>query len=550
MTRFSLSIRLAVAFLMVCLASAALRAQLGGLAPAPAATQAAQNEPPKDLLGRDTPRGTVLGFMGSARRGNDEAATMYLDSTLKGQQLADLAHQLYIVLDSRLPARLNELSDRPEGALANPLKPDLDVVGTVNSETGPLDIVVERVTRGTSAPMWLFSRATLEAIPAVYREVDRVTVDRHLPGLFRAIRIGGIRLFEWITLLVIIPAIYRLLGLATWLTRPMILLWRRRSGTPQNAPITVPGWLRLVLVGILIRWTVGLIDLPLLERQFWATNVTLIFITAAVLLLVQFNAYGEYRISRRFHGASLGEVTALLRFGRRIADLLVIAAGVLVALQFFGFNPTAALAGLGIGGIAIALAAQKTLENVIGGLSLVFDKAVKVGDFLKFGDTFGTVDSIGLRSTRIRTLDRTILSVPNGQISTAGIETFSARDMFWFHHYVGLAYSTTPVQMRTVIDSIQKMLSDHPAVDRSSSRARFLRFSPSTLDIEVFAYVYAPGWERFLEIQQEFLLTIMEIVERAGTEIALPSQTLFVADSAGSVPASAATARLIPSRDH
>ena len=174
---------------------------------------------------------------------------------------------------------------------------------------------------------------------------------------------------------------------------------------------------------------------------------------------------------------------------------------------------------------------------------------MKVGDFLKFGDTFGTVDSIGLRSTRIRTLDRTILSVPNGQIANAGIETFSARDMFWFHHFVGLAYATTPVQMRTVIDSIQKMLNDHPAVDRSTSRARFLRFSPSTLDIEIFAYVYAPGWERFLEIQQEFLLTIMEIVERSGTQIALPSQTLFVADSAGSVNTSEATARLIPSRD-
>ena len=139
---------------------------------------------------------------------------------------------------------------------------------------------------------------------------------------------------------------------------------------------------------------------------------------------------------------------------------------------------------------------------------------------------------------------------PNGQIANAGIETLSARDMFWFHHYVGLAYSTTPVQMRTVIDNIQKMLNADPAVDRSSSRARFLRFSPSTLDIEVFAYVYAPGWERFLEIQQEFLLTIMEIVERAGTSIALPSQTLFVADSAGSMQTSAATARLIPSRDH
>jgi MscS family membrane protein len=527
-----------------------VHAQLGGLTPAPAAQTATQTEPPRDLLGRDTPRGTVLGFMTAARRGNDEAAAAYLDSTLKGQTLVDLAHELYVVLDSRLPARLNELSDRPEGALANPLKPDLDIVGTINTSEGPLDVVLERVTRPKATPVWLFSQTTLEAIPAVYNEVDLVTVDRHLPNFLRGTRLGGVRLFEWFALLVLIPVVYRLLGTLTWLVRPMVLLWRRRSGTPRGLPITVPGWLRLALLAVVIRWAVSMIDLPLLERQFWAMNVRLIFIIAAVWLLVQWNAYAEYRISRRFPGASLGEVAALLRLGRRIADVVVISAGFIFALHFFGFDPTAALAGLGIGGIAVALAAQKTLENVIGGFSLVFDKAVKVGDFLKFGDTFGTVDSIGLRSTRIRTLDRTILSVPNGQISNAGIETLSARDMFWFHHYVGLAYATTPVQMRTVIDSIQKMLNDHPAVDRSTSRARFLRFSPSTLDIEVFAYVYAPGWERFLEIQQEFLLTIMEIVERAGTEIALPSQTLHVADRGGSMHAAEATARLIPSRDH
>jgi MscS family membrane protein len=299
----------------------------------------------------------------------------------------------------------------------------------------------------------------------------------------------------------------------------------------------------------LIRWAVAFLDLPLLERQFWATIATLFVIISVAWMLVQLNAYAEYRISRRFQGASLGEVAALLRLGRRIADMLVVSLGVIVAFRFFGFDPTAALAGLGIGGIAVALAAQKTLENVIGGLSLVFDKAVKVGDFLKFGDTSGTVDSIGLRSTRIRTLDRTILSVPNGQIANAGIETISARDMFWFHHFLGLEYATTPAQMRTVIEGIQRVLTDHPAVDRTTIRARFLRFGPSSLDVEIFAYVYAANWDRFLDIQQDFLLKIMEIVERAGSQIALPSQTLHVSDRAGTESGAAPTARLLQSRD-
>src|SRR5262245_32309866 len=227
-------------------------AQLGGLPGRAGAQTSAQTEPAKDLFGRDTPRGSVFGFMMASRRGNGEEAAAYLDSPLKDAALLELSHQLYVVLDSRLPARLNELSDRPEGALANPLKPDQDVVGTINTAEGPLEITLERVTRPKSTPVWLFSRATLQAIPAVYGEVDLVTVDRHLPEFLKGYRVAGIRLFEWIVLLVLVPVVYRLLGTLTWLVGPMVLLWRRRSGTPQGFPITVPGWMRLAVLAIVI----------------------------------------------------------------------------------------------------------------------------------------------------------------------------------------------------------------------------------------------------------------------------------------------------------
>jgi MscS family membrane protein len=218
-----------------------------------------------------------------------------------------------------------------------------------------------------------------------------------------------------------------------------------------------------------------------------------------------------------------------VRLGHRIADVLVVVAGGLVALKYFGLDPTAALAGLGIGGIAVALAAQKTLENVIGGLSLIFDKAVRVGDFLKLDNVYGTVDSIGLRSTRIRTLDRTILSVPNGQIANVNVETLSVRDMCWFHHTLGLRYETTSAQIKTVIEGVRERMAAHPLVDRGSVRARLISFGKSSLDIEIFAYVLTGDWPRFLEVQEQLLVGIMEIVERAGTAIAFPTQTLHVA---------------------
>jgi MscS family membrane protein len=222
---------------------------------------------------------------------------------------------------------------------------------------------------------------------------------------------------------------------------------------------------------------------------------------------------------------------SLLRLARRLADVLVIFAGVLATLRLFSVDPTPALAGLGVGGIAVALAAQKTLENVVAGASLIFDQAVRVGDFLKVGDIQGTVDHIGLRSTRIRTLDRTIVSVPNGHIANITLETLSERDKYWFHPVVGLRYETTPEQLHAVVDGIRRLLETHPLVDRDSVRVRFIRLGAFSLDVDVFAYFAARDWSHFLEIQEGLLFKVTELVAKAGAEIAFPSQTMYVANT-------------------
>ncbi len=152
---------------------------------------------------------------------------------------------------------------------------------------------------------------------------------------------------------------------------------------------------------------------------------------------------------------------------------------------------------LGVGGIAVALAAQKTLENVIAGASLIFDQALRVGDTLKMGEVFGTVDQIGLRSTRIRTLDRTIVSIPNGQIANATLETISARDKFWFHPVVTLRRDTTPDQLHDVVNGIRGMLGQDPSVDTESVRVRFFRLGAFSLDVEVVAYLFGARLESF-----------------------------------------------------
>ena len=267
-----------------------------------------------------------------------------------------------------------------------------------------------------------------------------------------------------------------------------------------------------------------------MERQFWALVRAGLLIVGGVWLLLLSNRFVERQIQGRIGIAHFGESVALLRLARRVSDVLVVSLGVLVALSYFGIDPTAALAGLGIGGIAVALAAQKTLENVIGGFSLVFDKALRVGDVLKLGEIVGTVDQIGLRSTRIRTVDRTVVSVPNGQIATAQHRNAvrSRQILVPSCHRPSLRDNTRADP--AIVKEVRDLLARQPEADLDSVRVRFLRLNAFSLDVELFVYLFAKDWNRFLEIQEALLLQVMEIVERAGTSIAFPSQTVHLTD--------------------
>jgi MscS family membrane protein len=224
---------------------------------------------------------------------------------------------------------------------------------------------------------------------------------------------------------------------------------------------------------------------------------------------------------------------SLVQLGRKLSKVTAVILGALLILYIAGMNLTAVLAGLGVGGIAVALAAQKTLENLIGGITIVSDQPIRVGDFCKVGDYQGTVEAVGLRSTRIRTLDRTIVSIPNGQLATMNLENFTLRDKIWFRHVLNLRYETSPDQLRYILAGIREMLYKHPKVETASARVRFIGFGNSSLNLEVFAYVVEKDYGTFLHIQEDLLLRIMDIVEGSGSGFAFPSQTTYLAQDAG-----------------
>jgi len=493
----------------------------------------AHTEVPKDSLGRSTPRGAVFGFLAAARKGDDELAAQYLNTHLLGNAAAVLAHQLFIVLDRRLPARLNELSDNPEGSLSDPLKPDQELVGTISSNNGNVDIFLERVDRGKSGRLWLFSSNTLDSISDLYDEINVVSVNTVLPKFLVNTRFAGIPLFEWLAVLVGMPLLYFLTVLLSRLLSRLIGLLRRRVYIKSDLAnrVFLPAPVRLLLLAFIINWLASKVSLPLLARQFWSSTATVITIAAGVWLLILFNSWGEEYVQRLLRRRNRTAATSMLHLTRWVADLLIIAAGVVMTLYYFRVNPTTTLAGLGVGGIAVAFAAQKTLENVIGGVSLIFDQAVRVGDNLKVGDAQGTVEAIGLRSTRIRTADRTVVSVPNGRIANMTLENISSRDKFWFHPILTLRYGTTSSQMQTVLGDIRKLLGESRDLEPGSARVRFLRFGTSSLDVDVFAYVLARDWNQFLEIQESLLLHIIDCIESIGVQFALPIQTIVTSAS-------------------
>ena len=485
-------------------------------------------ELPKDALGRTTPRGTVLGFLSAAHKGNTEAAVQYLNTPMQGDPAGTLAHQLVAVLDRRLPPRLNLISDKPEGSLSDPLNPNQELVGTIRTNNGDLGIYLERVDRGKSGAIWLFSSKTLKAIPGVFQELRRTGQDV-FPEFMGRTRIANISLFEWFVLFVGPVVIYLIAAL---LGRFLNLIARSARKKVRQDPLfpppeLLPKPIRLLLVALAIRWLLPEIGLSLVARQFCSATSIVIFVAACIWLLILVNSRTERYLIRQLQNRNLQGIASVLRLSRRVIDLLLIFAGGLLVLYYFGVNLTAALAGLGVGGVAVALAAQKTLENVIGGVSLILDRALTVGDTLKLGDLVGTIEDIGLRSTRIRTLDRTMVVVPNGQIANATIETLSARDKFWFHPVLSLRFETSPAQILSVVAGVRSVIHKCPSAEPESARVRFIRVGTYSFDLEIFSYVFARDWAHFLEIQESLLLETMTVVKQLGADVAYPSQAMY-----------------------
>lgn len=223
---------------------------------------------------------------------------------------------------------------------------------------------------------------------------------------------------------------------------------------------------------------------------------------------------------------------SLLSLGARFAKGAIAAFGLLIALAQVGVSVGSLIAGLGIGGLVLALAAQKTVENLFGTVSIGVDQPMREGDFVRIGDALGTVEQIGLRSTRIRTLDRTIVTIPNGDLSNQRVESYTARDRIRLACTVGIVRDSTARQIREVLAAFERILVSHPKIWPDAVVVRFVKIGDWSLDIDVMAWFLTSDWNEFQTIRQDILIAFMEAVEHAGTHIALPTRAVHVGPAA------------------
>ena len=483
-----------------------------------------------DLLGRSTPYGAVKGFVRSAERNDYVKAAQYLHTRKKGEAAQKLAQQLRTVLDQGLKVDLDKLSRKPEGDVTDGLEISLDRIGTIDTSSGKLDILLDRVNRSGQGAVWLFSSETLALIPDMADETSSLGLEKYIPRPLVQTRLLSIPIYRW---LVFILALGIAIAFGSAVAHALSPLLRRalRRLTGQEdkrafAAIKAPT--RVILISGVILLFSNLSD-TLYTRQFWRNvggTVAVIGLAWLLIKLIEIlsTLHARHLLSRQMQGK-----IAMWALFSRLSKAVVLIAAALLLLHGAGANLTAILTGLGVGGIAVALGAQKTLENLFGGMMIISDEPIRVGDFCGIGDQMGTVEDIGLRSTRIRTLSRTVVAIPNGQLAILNIENYSVRDKYWFHHTIGLRYETSADQLRYVLAEVRKVLREHSKVDPNDARIRFVGFSSSALNLEISAYIKAPGIVEFLGIQEGLLLRIMDIVTQSGTAIAFPSQTTYVA---------------------
>lgn len=490
----------------------------------------------KDPLGRRTPRGTASGFLNALAENNYSKAKFYFNSNSNIQN-TDVIKKLENLLDfSGYLFPYSWISNAVKGNLDDNLAPNKEKVGSVTIDGEEIDIILEQIEAPDGGPLWVFSKETVSNLKNI--DIDSLStpwIQKIIPQKFNKWKLGGAPVIDWAIMLLLGALAYMFAWAITYfIENGLPKIWKKAAKEPFSIIIHALGLpVRLSFTIWLWGYTSQLIGLSILIRQKFSWLNIIVGVIAILILFWRLTIFLSSYTERKLYSKGNISGVSVVLFLKRATKIAIVVIGIIAILGVFGIDVTAGIAALGLGGIAIALGAQKTVENFVGSVTLIADQPIRVGDFCKVGDVLGTIEKIGMRSTRIRTLNRTIVTIPNGNFSSAEIENYTHRDQFWFHHTFGLRYETTPDQIRYLLVELRNILYAHPLVSEDPSRVRFLELASHSINLEIFAYITVQNYNEYLEVQEDLLLRMMDVVENSGSGFAFPSQTLYLSRDEG-----------------
>jgi MscS family membrane protein len=500
----------------------------------------AQASPPSDtapaaesVVDPRSPRAALTEYLALTRKGNFEAAATFFPQETAARG-AELSRRLKAVLDKHLWIDLELISGAAIGDTADGLPRDREQLGFVPGPDGRQEPVQLRRAARTESPAWYFGPITAARIDAWYDGLDDHWLRERMPFSLQQPGPFGVELWQYGMLAVLLPMA---LILAWFFTRASASILKRvtaRTATTLDDALVANtrGPVRAIWSVVLFRGLVEFVGVPLGVEQTVGLGARALGAVFVTWLLLRITYVLEGELPSAPWAADRPEVKSVLPLVGRVARVFLFALGVIGIVAQFGYSVTTLIAGLGIGGIAVALAAQKTLEHVFGSVAIGLDQPIRVGDWIKTGEVEGTVEAIGLRSTRIRTLAQSIVAIPNGHLSEQVTENLGMRERILLRTTLGLEYSTSVTQLRAVRDQIESALRADPMVWPDNVVVRFFNFGSFSLDIDVIAWIDTKEIAVFREKREELYMRFMEIVEANGCSFAFPTQTVHVRSDA------------------
>ena len=485
---------------------------------------------PADEFNRGVPRSSLKGYLKAARDGDFERASQYLDlrylpDSMDESQGPQLARQLKIALDKVLWFDLETVSAHPDGFSDDGLPANRDIIGHVKTPENTVDILMQRIPRGDGAYIWKFSNQTVAEIPHLYEYFGYGPFEESLSKMFPDAQFLGWQIWQWALWLINLALSFLLALLITWIVN--LLVGRKDTEMRRQIKRFVAWPVRFLLLVLLEQVGLSLIGLSMTVRTIFRFDPVLPFVlTWTALRLVDLIVFwwGE-----RLRRSQREDAIVLLRPARTAIRVTLVIIAVLFWLDNIGLKVSTLLAGLGVGGLAVALAAQDTLKNLLGSIMILLDKPYKVGQRVVVKGHDGVVEEIGLRSTRIRLLTGHQTVIPNEEMAKIDIENIGQRPHIRRLTNIGITYDTPPEKIEKAVDIILKILDNHEGMDPEfPPRAYFNEYNPYSLNILVLYWYHPADYWGYMKFSQWVNLQIAREFKKEGIKFAFPTSTTYL----------------------